>query len=213
MISSSFLSVGTEALIVSDVGRTVVCYLIGTLFFVVGLSWFWLKQTLAPRMADTVTAGASDFRWWLAILGVVFLYVEYPTFSGSVRDRPSPGPNSSQAIAPTDQAAPIASFPAIELSPEVLHHRLTNDELRIKAYSVSEQVDLFASICGRELYAVDTNKDYDSSAKALEKIRIDAEISSSFRSKLRASIVGLFNELGTRISKDNPLISQSTRYA
>lgn len=82
-VAGSFMGVGTDTLMKESIWRAVVPYLVGVAFFILGVSWHWLKQFVGQRFRDSVAKVSTDFRWWLAIAFIVFLYSAMPTIFGS----------------------------------------------------------------------------------------------------------------------------------
>jgi hypothetical protein len=50
----------------------------GLLLAALGFGWAKMRPTLHKRLVSTATYVATDFRWWLAVLGVLFLYLGSP---------------------------------------------------------------------------------------------------------------------------------------
>jgi hypothetical protein len=194
LLSGSFLGVGTESLMSGDVTRTVVSYLIGTFFFVVGISWRQLKPMLGPTLSATAAGVASDFRWWLLISGIVFLYVGYPIFS-MVRSTPPRPALIAQPPVPAPAAAAL-SDPVI-LTPQALRN-LTNEDLRVAAYQLSEQISRFTHAQISQETAANDNSSYDDTTRSQQKLRIDAQTNREYRSKYRESVLSLIDEFETR---------------
>jgi hypothetical protein len=121
----------------SDLGRAVISYLVGTALFALGISWHRLKPALGPRLSETLGDIASDFRWWVLIFGIAFLYLGYPNFSriwapsAPIADpqkfaNPSPMADPQKTASPSPIADPLVP---VTLSPEFLSG-LTNEDLR-----------------------------------------------------------------------------------
>ena len=54
--------------------RMIVFAVIGLSFVLLGPNWPWLKSRLPRRFAASITRVGSDFRWWLAVLILGFIY-------------------------------------------------------------------------------------------------------------------------------------------
>lgn len=55
--------------------RMIVFAVIGLSFVLLGPNWPWLKSRLPRRFAASITRVGSDFRWWLAVLILGFIYL------------------------------------------------------------------------------------------------------------------------------------------
>jgi hypothetical protein len=68
-----------------SIGRVVAGLIGGGLVLVAHYKWDWLRTQLGHRFEETAISVATDFKWWLAPILLLFLYVGWPTFTASVR--------------------------------------------------------------------------------------------------------------------------------
>jgi hypothetical protein len=57
---------------------TVILCALGLILFLVPYRWEWIKGKLAPRLAESITAVAADFRYWLAIIAAMWFWMIIP---------------------------------------------------------------------------------------------------------------------------------------
>jgi hypothetical protein len=79
--------------------------------FLGGVFWPRIAQTFGPRVATTAADVATDFRWWLAVLGLLFVYLAAPPIVTAIKFRPdlSPAPGTpTVAIAEPPKAPMLA---------------------------------------------------------------------------------------------------------
>jgi hypothetical protein len=97
LVAGSFIGAGTDSLMNRDGEHAVIAYAIGSLFFLFGASWHWTKRIVGPTFSRSVATVAGDFRWWLAVLGLTFVYLGSPQIIDSVKRARQPTPNVNQA--------------------------------------------------------------------------------------------------------------------
>ena len=66
-----------------SVPRTIACAVVGAALTASGSGWRRLKSRIAPGFRLTVVSVASDFRWWLALLAVVYVYSAVSAAAGT----------------------------------------------------------------------------------------------------------------------------------
>jgi hypothetical protein len=77
-LAGSFFGAGAPSLMSGERGQALPAYLIGGILFALAISWHWIKRLFGPALAASANKVASDFRWWLAVFFVLFLYVIAP---------------------------------------------------------------------------------------------------------------------------------------
>jgi hypothetical protein len=70
----------------------------GAVVLVAHYKWEWLKVQLGKRFEETAISVATDFKWWLAPILLLLLYVAWPIFAASVVRAPS---SVTQSIVPS----------------------------------------------------------------------------------------------------------------
>ncbi len=60
----------------------------GAATFVLGVTRHWTKRIVGTGLAKSINLVATDFRWWLAVLLVVFTWSAYPEFIKEYQARP-----------------------------------------------------------------------------------------------------------------------------
>jgi hypothetical protein len=89
IVANSFVGVGTSNLMNGDgAAAVVVPYFVGAATFVLGVTWHWTKRIVGTGLAKSINLVATDFRWWLAVLLVVFIWSAYPEFIKKYQARP-----------------------------------------------------------------------------------------------------------------------------
>jgi hypothetical protein len=79
IVANSFVGVGTSNLMNGDgAAAVVVPYFVGAATFVLGVTWHWTKRIVGTGLAKSINLVATDFRWWLAVLLVVFTWWHPP---------------------------------------------------------------------------------------------------------------------------------------
>ena len=61
------------------VSRVTIGLIAGAAVLAAHYKWDWLAKTLGERFTKTARGVAADFRWWLLPVGLLFLYVGFPT--------------------------------------------------------------------------------------------------------------------------------------
>jgi hypothetical protein len=67
--------------------------------------WDWLKETLGERFASTARNVATDFRWWLLPVLLLFIYVAGPTLITELR-KPAAPASAPTTVETTSQPTP-----------------------------------------------------------------------------------------------------------
>jgi hypothetical protein len=77
LIAGAFLSAGVQFAMTPNFSRTttIASLVVGGLFFLVGFYWPRLAPDLNVKFVETARSVASDFRWWLAVVGCIWLYM------------------------------------------------------------------------------------------------------------------------------------------
>jgi hypothetical protein len=78
VLAAAFVAEAVAGLMRADIGEAVGALAIGIFLSLVGFFWASIKQKMPKKFSDTVAMVACDFRYWLAILLVAFLYLGYP---------------------------------------------------------------------------------------------------------------------------------------
>ena len=72
-----------------SITRVVPGFVGGAVVLTAHYRWDWLKVQLGKRFEETAISVATDFKWWLAPILLVFLYVGWPLFTANIRHLPS----------------------------------------------------------------------------------------------------------------------------
>lgn len=148
VLAGTFFSVGIDAIMKGDLGRAVIPCILGLALFLSGSFWQSLKTTLGPRIAQTVTGVASDFRWWLAILLLLFLYLGSPRIMesiGSLLRHPGVEDGASVLITPVTPTSNPSALPTMVAvtpsSPVIETTTVASSPVPVKKYYPSRQKD------------------------------------------------------------------------
>lgn len=117
MVALAFAFEGTAALLkeglVAEVPRA---YATSVALFLFGVKWPTLKTYFGPRLSTTVENVATDFRYWLLVLLVAFVYLGLPLWRPNRGGTAPPSDRTTEAAPePKAQAAapPPSSSPAV----------------------------------------------------------------------------------------------------
>ncbi|SRR5216683_1540620 len=106
--------------------RMIVFAIIGLSFVFFGPNWIWLKSRLPRRFSASIVRVGSDFRWWIAILLVGFLY----GIVGRSQSPQTTGNNPLRISSPTIPSSQTSSPTPMAFSQQFLDN-LTRDFLRL----------------------------------------------------------------------------------
>jgi len=137
---------------------------------------------LAPKLLDSATEVATDFRSWLVVAFLVFVYVALPNPTTSVTGATTPSVISQQS--PTDDEATAPALPAIPADLE----SLTNEELRTLSYGMSTQLEQLYSEFSRRASTVRYSSDLSAAERGTQLAALDVEFTKleRFAARLQA---------------------------
>jgi hypothetical protein len=212
MVAASFVGVGTDSIMNGDIARAIVSYLVGTGIFVIGVSWHWLKPALTPKLSAGITEASSDFRWWLAIVGMSFLVLGFPTIqsgyfgvppraTGEIPSHPTVG--SPGGMEPQDAY----------VSPPQDLKGFTNEELRLTAYSVYEVLNTKVLLNVGEEIKIREDRSLNDSERAKRILANQGSLNKIFREKYLVYCTRLNDEMQSRLAEKSPFITDMIRGA
>jgi hypothetical protein len=119
----------------------------GAIVSFVGFKWKTIKLRMGPRFTQIATNVATDFRWWLAWVFVVFIYLGMPSFIGAItratRQQTAPVLRSASATdvaRPNDKATALACPPASASAMELNSAKSQIDHLQQQLAQANAQI-------------------------------------------------------------------------
>lgn len=102
LVAAGFCVVSADAFMKNDYERAIIALSVGLIVFLIGIYWPRLERILAPSISEGALQVASDFRWWLAVIGLIFFYVAAPPIIDAVNRFRHAMP--SQVVTPSQPA-------------------------------------------------------------------------------------------------------------
>jgi hypothetical protein len=136
LIAGSFAGVATDALVKGDISRAVVCYLVATAVFGLGVSWHWIRRQIpGTRLANSLSAVAADARWWLGLMAIIFAYAAFPIAAERLHVNWQLGTDRIVATAPPSEDKSLPTEQGASGTRLVLHaygYETTHNEIESK---------------------------------------------------------------------------------
>lgn len=195
LLAAAFGGVAADAFFRGEYGKMVGAGIACLFFFVLGLSWNRLAPSLGKRLISTASQIATDFRWWLAVAFLLFVYFAVPSLSNRhVTDSSNSGAISGVKNDQSNFQHTEYRFPPGDIQ------ALSNEELRQASYALAAQIRDLEVKYGHQHSSIEFGDDIPPQEKAAKLLANEKELSNIFRSKYEDAVFRDESELRRRLN-------------
>ena len=106
MFASAFVGVAVEDMLRVNFITSIFPLVTGMVLFLISLRWSQLAAALGPKFSQTAISVATDFRWWLTAIFLLFLYAGFPLWSDPSRTAPVGNAGGQNEMASSTSSSP-----------------------------------------------------------------------------------------------------------